>query len=43
MRWHRQALRRDNIDVLKKALDCKVVGRRGRGEGRQLNRSKRLN
>ena len=29
--WHGHALRRDNGDVLRRALDFKVAGRRGRG------------
>ena len=31
IRWYGNVLRRDNSDVLKRALDFEVVGRRGRG------------
>ena len=30
LRWYGHVLRRDNGDVLRRALDFKVVGRRGR-------------
>ena len=31
VRWYGHALRRDNDDVLRRALDFKVAGRRGPG------------
>ena len=31
MPWYGPVLRRENNDVLRRPLDCKVVGRRGRG------------
>ena len=31
LRWYGHVLRRDNGDVLRRALDFEVVGRRGRG------------
>ena len=31
MRWYGHVLRRDNGDILRRALDFEVVGRRGRG------------
>ena len=39
MRWYGHLLRRDNNDVLRRALDFEVAGRRGRG--RQNMRWKR--
>ena len=32
VRWYRYALRGDNGDVLRRALDFEVAGRRGRGQ-----------
>ena len=31
VRWYGHVLRRDNCDVLRRALDFEVVGRRGHG------------
>ena len=31
LRWYAHVLRRDNGDVLRRALDCEVAGRRERG------------
>ena len=31
VRWYEHDLRKDDVDVLKRALDFEVAGRRGRG------------
>ena len=39
VRWYGHALRRDNGDVLRRALDFEVAGRRGRGRPNMTWRS----
>ena len=38
MRWYRHVLRRDNGDILRRALDFEVAKRRGRGQPNMMRK-----